>query len=157
MSAIRCPYCGAECTDAGGDSSRVCRACGRALEPPLPGSSDAAPPPQTAGGGDDRWSEGPPEESAIRWSTQPPLGDDSSSSESVSQTSILPDGSADQPAFVRQPTAPLVWALILLALFLAALIGAIVLARSIRHWIDAPKQGKVEFRLPESRDERIVS
>jgi hypothetical protein len=144
MSAIRCPYCGAECS---GDPSLVCRNCGKAVERPLGGSGAAAPPSQLSGGGSDRWSEGPPEESANRWSAQPPLGDDSSSSESVSQTSILPDGDLEQPALVRPARSPLVWALIMLAVFLAALIGVIVLARTIRPWIEARKQAKVETRL----------
>ncbi len=103
-------------------------------------------------GGDDRWSEGPPEDSANRWSAQAPLGDESSSSESVSQSSILPRGELEQPLLVRRPAAPLVWALIVLVLFLAALIGVIVLARSIRPWIDARRaaaqQATVEFWLP---------
>ncbi len=86
--------------------------------------------------------------SASRWSAQPPLGDDSSSSESVSQSSILPEADLEQPVQVRQPVAPLVWALIVLALFLAALIGVIVVARSIRPWIDARKQGTIDLRMP---------
>jgi len=158
MSAILCPYCGRQCTDAatrervpGGDSSFVCRGCGKAIEPPLRGNSAVAPPPQNAGGSNDRWSEGPPEESANRWSTQAPLGDESSSSESVSQTSILPRGELDQPALVRPPRSPLVWALIVLALFLAAMIGVIVLARSIRPWLAARRaaaqRATIEFWL----------
>ncbi len=159
MSAIVCPFCGMQCTDAatrervpGGDSSFVCRGCGKAVEPPLAGKSVPAPPLQNPGGASDRWSDGPPEASANRWSAQPPLGDDSSSSESVSQTSILPRGESDQAVPVRPTTAPLVWALILLALFLAALIGVIVLARAIRPWLAARRttaqQATVEFWLP---------
>ena len=164
MSAIRCPYCGTQCTDAaghpragypragGGDSAFVCRSCGKAVEPPLTGNSESAPPPQNSGGGNDRWSEGPPEESANRWLAQPPLGDESSSSESVSQTSILPHDELAQPVVVRPPTTPLVWFLIVLALFLAALIGVTVLARSIRPWLAARRaaaqQATVEYWLP---------
>ena len=159
MSVIRCPYCGTQCTDAatrervpGGDSSFVCRSCGKAVEPPLAGNSVPPPPLQNLGRRSDRWSEGPPEASANRWSAQAPLGDDSSSSESVSQTSILPRGESEQAVLVRPPPSPLVWALIVLALFLAALIGVIVLARSIRPWLAARRaaaqQATVEFWLP---------
>ncbi len=137
MSAPRCPFCGTPSPDAaareqvpGGDSSFICRNCGKAVEPPVAGKAAPAPP-QNAGSSD-RWSAGPPEESANRWSTQAPLGDESSSSESVSQSSILPDGDLEPPLLVRPPAAPLTWALIVLAIFLAALIGVIVLARSIR-------------------------
>ncbi|MGO8691097.1 MAG: hypothetical protein ACLQLG_15865, partial [Thermoguttaceae bacterium] len=75
MSAIRCPYCGTQCTDAAvrGDLSFVCHGCGKAVEPPLAGNS-VPPPLQNSAGGDNRWSEGPPEESAQRWSAQSPLG-----------------------------------------------------------------------------------
>ncbi len=150
MSALRCPYCGVECTDATvrADSSFDCPSCGKVVESPASGGSNAATP-QGSGAGSNRWSEGPPEVSASRWSAQPPLGDDSSSSESVSQSSILPEADLEQPVQVRQPVAPLVWALIVLALFLAALIGVIVVARSIRPWIDARKQGTVELRMPD--------
>ena len=51
---IRCPYCGTQSTDAatrervpGGDSSFVCRNCGKAVEPPLAGNGIPAPPLQT--------------------------------------------------------------------------------------------------------------
>ncbi len=84
---------------------------------------------------DDRWSEGPPEESAQRWSALPPLGDDSSSSESVSQSSILPYGELDQPVLVRRPVGALTWALIALVILLAVLIGVVVLARAMRPWL----------------------
>ena len=51
------------------------------------------------------------------------------------------------------PRSPLVWALIVLAFFLAALIGVIVLARSIRPWLVARRasaqQATVEFWLPQ--------
>ena len=158
MSAIRCPYCGTQCPDAatrerepGGDSSFVCRGCGKAVEPPMAGNHVPAPPPQNPGG-KDRWSEGPPEDSANRWSAQSPLGDESSSSESVSQSSILPGGELGEAALVRPPRSPLTWALIVLALFLAALIGATVLARSIRPWLAARRaaqqQATVEYWLP---------
>ena len=158
MSAIRCPYCGAQDPDAatrerepGGDPSFICRHCGKAVEPPMAGGSVPAPPPSS--GGNDRWSEGPPEDSANRWSSQPPLGDDSSSSESLSQTSILPGGELEPAVLVRRPVAPLVWALVALALFLAAMIGVIVLARSIRPWLAerraAAQRATVEFWLPQ--------
>jgi HEAT repeat protein len=138
--------------EPGGDSPLFCPGCGKALEPPLAGSSIPAPPRQSPGGPDDRWSEGPPEVSANRWSAQPPLGDDSSSSESVSQTSILPRGELEQPVHVRRPVSPLVWALIVLVVFLAALIGVTVVARSMRPWLAARRaaaeQSTVEFWLP---------
>ncbi len=136
MSAIRCPYCGAQGTAAarerapGDDSSWVCSGCGRAVEPPFTGNS-IPPPLKNAGSDDDRWADGPPEASAQRWSAQSPLGDESSSSESVSQTSILPRVTMEQPVLVHRPSTPLAWALMALAVFLAALIGAIILARSI--------------------------
>ncbi|MGA2255505.1 MAG: hypothetical protein ABSG53_12640, partial [Thermoguttaceae bacterium] len=65
MSAIRCPNCGMQRTEAatrervpGGDSSIVCRNCGKAIEPPLTGNSiPAPPPPQATGSGNHRWSE----------------------------------------------------------------------------------------------------
>ena len=132
MAAIHCPYCGMQRADAatrervpGGDSSFVCPGCGKAVEPPLAGNSIPAPPQHNAGG-DNRWSEGPPEDSANRWSVQPPLGDESSSSGSVSQSSILPTGEPDQPLLVRPARSPLVWALIVLVIFLAALIGVVM-------------------------------
>ncbi len=110
------------------------------------------PPLKNPGSGDDRWSEGPPEASAKRWSAQPPLGDENSSSESVSQTSILPHGELEQPVLVRRSVSPLIWALIGLVVFLAALIGVIHLARSIRPWLDArraaARQATVEYWLP---------
>jgi hypothetical protein len=86
---------------------------------------------------DDRWSEGPPEDSASRWSAQPPLDDDSSSSESASLSSlpsILPDSDVEQPIVVPPRRSPLVWALIVAALIVVALIGAVVLARSVGFW-----------------------
>ena len=53
---------------------------------------------------------------------------------------------------MRPARSPLVWALIVLAIFLAALIGVIVLARSIRPWLAARRaaaqQATVEFWLP---------
>jgi len=111
-----------------------------------------APPPLSSGGRDDRWSAGPPEDSANRWSAQPPLGDESSSSESVSQTSILPRRELGHAVLVRRPVAPLVWALIVMAIFLAALIGAIALARWMRPRLAerriAAQQAKVDFWLP---------
>ena len=152
MAAIHCPYCGMQCPDAAlhrGGGSFVCPNCGKAVEPPLGGSRIPAPPPRTSG--DDRWSEGPPEASANRWSTQPPLGEDSSSSEAVSQSAILPGGAAE-PALVRPARSPLVWALIVLAVFLTALIGVIVLARTIKPRLAARKaaaqQATVEYWLP---------
>ncbi len=154
MPATRCPFCGTQCTDAAvrGDSSFVCRNCGKAVEPPMAGYSLPVPPRQSSGGSNDRWSDGPPEDSANRWSAQPPLGDESSSSESVSQTSILPHGDVGQPVPVRPARSPLVWALIVLALFLAAMIGVVLLARSMRPWLAsrrvAAQQATVNFWLP---------
>ena len=104
MSAIVVRIAVRRARSAAGDSSSfVCRNCGKAVEPPLAGGS-IPPPPQATGGGDDRWSEGPPEASANRWSAQAPLGDESSSSESVSQTSILPEGELHQPASRASPS-----------------------------------------------------
>ena len=118
----------------------------------MAGNSIPPPPLQTPGSASDRWSEGPPADSANRWSAQSPLGDESSSSESVSQSSILPGGELQEPALVRPARSPLVWALIVLALFLAALIGVIVLAHSIRPWLaarrTAAQQATVEYWLP---------
>ncbi len=102
MSLIQCPYCGTQCTAAEtGGGSWVCGNCGKAIELP-PAAAGIPAPPLPAEGGDDRWSEGPPEDSANRWSAQAPLGDESSSSESVSQTSILPRG-AEEAVLVRRP------------------------------------------------------
>jgi len=152
MSPIRCPYCGAEDTEAAAceDGPIVCQSCGKAVELPAPGA--ACP---EAGRDDRRWSAGPPEESARRWSDVAPPGDDeSSSSISVSQSSILPrgeapreDGSAqvserhaDNPYAtalarrVRSPRSPLIWLLLVAALFLAALIAAAILARRFALW-----------------------
>ena len=159
MPAKICPYCGLQSTEAatgerisGGASSFVCRGCGKAVEPPLAGHSMPAPPPQNSGSSSDRWSEGPPAESANRWSAQPPLGDESSSSESVSQSSILPDNEAEEPLLVRPARSPLLWSLIVLVVFLAALIGVIFLARAIRPWLAARRaaaqRATVEFWLP---------
>jgi len=134
----------------------VCRECGKAIEPPPSANGIPAPPTQATSGSNDRWSEGPPEDSANRWSAQPPLGEESSSSESVSQTSILPMGGPAQPALVRPPRTSLAWALIVLAVFLAALIGVVVLARSIRPWLAArsaaAQRATVEFWWPKLSD-----
>jgi hypothetical protein len=67
------------CVDANlrGDLSFCCHNCGKAIEPPLAGNSILSPPIQSSGG-DGRWSAGPPEDSAKRWSAQSPLGDESS-------------------------------------------------------------------------------
>jgi hypothetical protein len=152
MSLIQCPYCGTQCTAAEtGGGSWVCGNCGKAIELP-PAAAGIPAPPLPAEGGDDRWSEGPPEDSANRWSAQAPLGDESSSNESVSQTSILPRG-AEEAVLVRRPRSPLAWTLVLLAVFLAALCGVVVLARSIRPWLEARKtaaqQATVEFWWPQ--------
>ncbi len=139
MPAPFCPYCGTQCT-AVGETSFRCSGCGKTVEPP------------SSSGGEDRWSEGPPADSANRWSAQPPLGEDSTSSESVSQGSFLPGDKNGQAAFVRPPASPLVWALVVLAIFLASMIGVIMLARSIRPWLAqrkaAAQRATVEYWLP---------
>ncbi len=153
MPAFHCPYCGMQSPDAptGGGSSFVCPNCGKAVEPPLT-ENGVPPPPLQNANGNDRWSAGPPEDSANRWSAQPPLGDDSSSSESVSQSSILPGSELGEAALVRPARSPLLWALIVLAIFLAALIGVVVLARWIRPWLTARRaaaqKATVEYWLP---------
>ena len=160
MSALRCPYCGTQRPDAAtrervpdGDPSFICRNCGKAVEPPQGGSNVPAPPQGPGGGAANRWSDVPPDAASNRWSVHPPLDDESSSSESVSQSSILPDVELDPPALVRPPPSPLFWALIVLVFFLAALIGVIFLARALRPWVDARRtaghQAKVEFWLPQ--------
>jgi hypothetical protein len=127
MPATRCPHCGKTCPDAEieAGSTYLCGGCGRAISGNLPA------PPQSARSASDRWSEGPPEASANRWSAEAPLGDDSSSSESVSQTSILPSSDFVKPVVVPPRRSPPLWTLIVVALFLVVLIGLVVLARSI--------------------------
>ncbi|MEI8376676.1 MAG: HEAT repeat domain-containing protein [Planctomycetota bacterium] len=153
MPATRCPFCGTQCTDAAvcGDSSFICRNCGKAVEPPMAGHSLPAPL-QSSGGSNDLRSDAPPEDSGNRWSAQPSLGDESSPSESVSQTSPLPRSELGRPVSVHPVRSPLVWALILLVFFLVALIGVILLARSMRPWLAsrrvAAQQAKVNFWLP---------
>jgi hypothetical protein len=139
MSVIRCPNCGKTfpAAEIRAGQSFLCRGCGTAIAPPaggdgLPVTSSPGP-----GSGDNRWSEGPPEESASRWSAESPLGDDSFSSDSVSQTSILPEirldrsDQTEQPVVVPPRRSRLVWVLLAFALFLVALIGMAVWARSI--------------------------
>jgi HEAT repeat protein len=144
MSSIHCPYCGLANTEgaARNDGSFVCQSCGKAVEPP-----PVVPPPPAPSDlpGDlrdrRRWSDGPPEESANRWSMVGPWGDDeSSSSVSVSQTSILPRDTpekAAEPPLIKPARSPVVWLLVILVLFVALLAGAIMLAKSIRPWLDA--------------------
>ena len=153
MSLIHCPFCGTQCSGAeAGGGSWVCGNCGKAIELPLAGAGIPAPP-LPSEGSDERWSEGPPEDSANRWSAQAPFGDESSSSESLSQSSILPRGVAEEAVLVRRPRSPLAWTLVVLAVFLAALCGVVVLARSIRPWLEARKtaaqQATVEFWWPQ--------
>jgi HEAT repeat protein len=153
MGSIHCPYCGAANTEAArSDGSFICRSCGKAVEPP-----PVVPPPAPGELSDDRrWSDGPPEESAQRWSTIGPWGDDeSTSSVSVSQSSILPRDTPEEPAevpLIRPARSPLAWLLVILLLFVVLLIGAIVLARSIRPWLDARRaaaeRATVEFWWP---------
>ncbi len=167
MTRICCPYCGAASTEAArSDGSFVCQSCGKAVEPP-PTRQPVVPPPianapQGGGGDSHRWSAGPPEESAKRWSTIAPCDDDESiSSVSVSQSSILPREGPETPAefppsdsgdAARPARSPLVWLLVILVLFVLMLIGGIMLARSIRPWLDARRvaaeRTKVEFWWP---------
>lgn len=161
MIGIRCPYCGTANIEAAARDARsfVCMSCGKAVEPPLRGQSVVPPPPLPSEGRDDRrWSDGPPAESADRWSTVAPLGggDDSSSSVSLSQSSILPPDGAEEPPLVRPPRSPLLWLLLVLVLFTAALIGVIMLARNVRPWLDARRaaaqRAKVEYWFPQLDD-----
>ncbi len=140
MALIRCPYCGAASMEAAARDARsfVCQSCGRAVEGPTTGQRVIPPPAAGEIHDNRRWSDGPPAESADRWSSVPPLGDDDSSSNvSVSQSSILPREDAVEAPLVRPARSPLIWPLLVLALFLAALIGVVMLARSIKPWLDA--------------------
>jgi HEAT repeat protein len=156
MSSIHCPYCGAANTEtaARNDGSFVCQNCGKAVEPP-----PVVPPPAPGNVPDNRrWSDGPPEESASRWSTVGPWGDDeSTSSVSASQSSILPrdeaaEVSGEQPPLIQPARSPLVWLLVILVLFIVILCCAIMLARSIRPWLDARRtaaeRATIEFWWP---------
>ncbi len=144
MTPIRCPYCGAPSMEAAArnDGSFVCVSCGKAVEPP-PARRPPAPPDDAREGG--RWSAGPPAESASRWSSVAPLGDDESSpSISASLSSILPRGEEEprlhQNAPGRPAWSPLVWTLLVIAIFLAALIGVVILARNVKPWWDARRE-----------------
>jgi HEAT repeat protein len=164
MGPIRCPYCGAANTEdaARSDGSFVCQSCGKAVEPP-PAVHGVVPPPIADDIEDNRrWSDGPPEESANRWSTIAPWGDDdSTSSVSVSQSSILPRDAPEEPAepqsdhgaaAAKPARSPLAWLLVILVLFVVLVIGAIFLAQRIRPWLDARRaaaeRAKVEFWWP---------
>jgi HEAT repeat protein len=158
MTSIRCPYCGAANTEvaARDDCSFVCQSCGQAVEPPPAGLPVVPPPPPSNRPDNPCWSDGPPAESADRWSTVAPLGgDDSSSSVSISQNSILPpdpEVAKPEPPLVRPARSPLVWPLVILVVFLATLIGVIFVAQKIRPWIDARRtaaqRATVEYWLP---------
>lgn len=147
MNPIRCPYCGAASMEAAArdDGSFLCTGCGRAVEPP---------PRRTDLRDDRRWASGPTEESASRWSSVPPLGDEeSSSSFSASQSSILPrteleerdeagpaGGSRADARQAASSRSPLVWLLLTAVLFLAAMIGAVIVARRVKPWWDARRE-----------------
>ena len=165
MIGIRCPYCGAANIEAAARDARsfICTSCGKAVEPPtrsasaLPGHEVVPPPNRSASAPtppprSECWSDGPPAESANRWSEVPPLGhDDSSPSLSVSQTSLLPNETAEPP-LVRPARSPLVWLIVILLAFSAALVGVIVLARSLKPWLaarhEAAERKSVEYWLP---------
>ena len=162
MGPIRCPYCGAANSEAArSDGSFVCQSCGRAVEPP-PAVHSVVPPP---GDFEDnrRWSDGPPEESAKRWSTIAPWGDDeSTSSVSVSQSSILPREMPEEPAeppssggesAPRAARSPLIWLLVIFASWHSGCRSVRSLPqRSIRPWLDARRaaaeRATVEFWWP---------
>jgi HEAT repeat protein/uncharacterized Zn finger protein (UPF0148 family) len=155
MIPIRCPYCGAVSKEAAvrDDGSFICSSCGKAVEPPpMP-----PPAPSESSRDNSRWSDGPTEESASRWSNVAPLGDDeSSSSISTSQSSILPRNERDagDNAIPRPPPqSPWLWPLVIVVLFLAALIGVVVLARHIKPWWDARREAArlatVEYWWPQ--------
>jgi HEAT repeat protein len=156
MTQIRCPHCGAAGTEASRDDRFICPSCGKAVEPPP--RQQVVPPPIAASENRDnrRWSDGPPEASANRWSMVAPLGDEeSSASISVSQSSILPPHAeipTDEPSPVRPARSPLVWPLAGLAVFLAILIAVVFVARRVKPWLDArraaARRASVDYWIP---------
>ena len=90
MPAPFCPYCGTQCT-AVGETSFRCSGCGKTVEPP------------SSSGGEDRWSEGPPADSANRWSAQPALGR-RQHFQRVGQPGFVPAGQQERPGRIRAAT-----------------------------------------------------